>query len=449
MNINLKKIVLFLMFFKISPQELDSIIDILINQRKYSDISTNSRKKHLWSKQLKKDQNIVGRYSWAGNEAHGDEDEDYVSMLNYSIRNNPKYKNHEQNFGGNADFELTIDSNPIDSKKWMDQFWEYFKKIPANQIIFPGTHDSLTGYSKVKNILNFSNDKSKTQENLTFTEQLDIGVRFFDIRFVNRPFWYPGSENIENMLGVHSGVVFDINVKDFIAELKNYFSDNKNDIIFITLSLSESSSIFGNSKTSDDKRWDEFIDYAISQGLENKIIKNNGINPSNNLEDFRRNGNIIIQSNNSKYNGKYKKYFWSSPEGPGEPDKNWGKEGTPQEWFREILRMGYDRYPLSSNKVFNYLPMTQTGYDGQKTWKLNGVLSDWILFANQDIPEDERPVSFINKDEKFALPYKKYTCEDGTLKSMQNFNLVNVDYVDRSAFVLNCITQNLIVSKKF
>jgi hypothetical protein len=32
---------------------------------------------------------------------------------------------------------------------------------------------------------------------------------------------------------------------------------------------------------------------------------------------------------------------------------------------------------------------------------------------------------------------------------MQNFNLVNVDYVDRSPFVINCIAQNLKVSKKF
>ena len=449
----MKKVFNFIvLFYYVFPQEfkdVDYYISRLRDKRVYKDERTSKSRKLLWNKKLDPSDGkstITGRYCWAGNEAKGNPDDDYVRMLNPKIRNDSNYANHKQKFGGGADFVVNI-PNVIDSSRWMSQLWAFIKNMPANQFIFPGTHDSLTGYPTVKSLLNISNAKSKTQENLTFSQQLDIGVRFFDIRFVDKPWWYSGKENLENMLGVHSGVVFQVTVKDFVEELKKYLEDGKKDILFITLSLSESSNILGSSKVSPDQRWDEFIEYLISQNLGDKLIKNNvGVSPSSTLAEMADHGRIILQSNNTDYKGKYSEYFWAPSEGPGDPKKDWSKEDNAKEWYKELMKLGYISFPLSSKNVFNYLPMTQTGYDGDATWKMNGLLGDWIVFANPDVPADQRPQDIV-------LPYKPYKdgeeVRDMKNYNMKNYNLINVDYIDRSPFVLNCITQNLIASKKF
>ena len=453
---------LFLVSFAIiaSEEQLQALLDKLINQRHYSLAKVSERKNssnRLWNRNLIADsKNISGRYSWAGDykprgffKKKPDASLDYLAMLNQNLNKQITQKNPALKLDGSDDIILTIPS-VIDTSRWMDHLWEFIKDMPANQFIFPGTHDTLSGHDKIKHVLNISNDKSKVQENLTFKQQLETGVRLFDIRFVNRPSWHKSKETVKNMLGVHSGVVFQVNVQDFINELKNYFADNKKDILIIGLSLAESSSITGSSKFSPDTRWDEFIELLIKEGLDNKIIKNDKLNPSSLLSSLSKEGNIIIQSNNIGYNGKYKKYFWAPSEGPGNPDKSWDNEKTPQEWFEALIKLDYEKYPLSSDKVFSYLPMTQGGADGKATWLMNGVLGDWLLFANDDTPEDERPRDFINNtDKKFVLPYPKYKDANGQVRTMQNFNLVNVDYVDRSAFIINCITQNLKVSRKF
>ena len=461
-------ITIYFLFLAISASQQDQLIDQLVKQRRYSLAKTTQRKSvpnNLWNKNLNAHNGaITGRYSWAGDYSKNwltkktDFNLDYLAMLNPSLNNQIKAANQNlSTIDGKYDVVLELPS-VIDTSRWMTQLWHFIKKMPANQFIFPGTHDSLTGHDKVYDLRNLTTDKSKVQENLTFKQQLESGVRLFDIRFVNCPSWHCGTEKIANMVAVHSGAIFQFYVDapddqkslSFIKNLKEFLRDGKKDILIIGLSLAKSSSVLGSTKFSPDNRWDEFIDLLKANGLDDKIIKADQADPSSTLEHLSSVGNIIIQTNNTNYNGKYKNYFWEPSEGPGDPNKSWGNEKTPQEWFKELLKLNYENYPLSSNKVFSYLPMTQGGADGEATWFMNGVLGDWLLFANEDTPENERPRDFINNsDKKFVLPYPKYRDASGNIQSMQNFNLVNVDYVDRSPFVINCIAQNLKVSKKF
>lgn len=458
---------IFILFFFLdlmtSVSQLDELLENLVNKRTYSIVDVKTRKippNNLWNKELFANNSYLnGRYSWAGDYSKNwltDSSLDYLAMLNPSLNYQIKEANENlSTIDGEYDVVLNMPS-VIDTGRWITQLWQFVRRMPANQFIFPGTHDSLTGHDKVYDWRNLTTDKSKVQENLTFKQQLDSGVRLFDIRFVNCPSWHCGNEKLANMVAVHSGAIFQfyIDAEDpnlsFVKTLKDFLQDGKKDILIIGLSLAQSSAWSGATKFSPDKRWDEFIDLLKANGLDDKIIKNDQADPSSTLEELSAHGNIIIQTNNTNYNGKYKNFFWGPSEGPGNPNKSWGNERTPQEWFEELLKLDYQKYPLSSDKVFSYLPMTQGGADGEATWKMNGVLGDWLLFANEDTPENERPRNFINNtDEKFVLPYPKFRDASGDSRSMQNFNLVNVDYVDRSPFVLNCIAQNLKVSKKF
>jgi hypothetical protein len=466
---------IFLLFFCIdlisSASQLDELLKNLVDKRTYSIVDVKTRKippNNLWNKELfANNSGLYGRYSWAGDYSKNwftkktDSNLDYLAMLNPSLVKQIKAANKNlSDIKGQYDVVLNMPS-VIDTGRWMTQLWHFIKKMPANQFIFPGTHDSLTGHDKVYDWRNLTTDKSKVQENLTFKQQLESGVRLFDIRFVNCPSWHCGTEKIANMVAVHSGAIFQFYVDapddqkslSFIKNLKEFLRDGKKDILIIGLSLAKSSSVLGSTKFSPDNRWDEFIDLLKANSLDDKIIKTDNLDPSSTLEHLSSKGNIIIQTNNTNYNGKYKNYFWGPSEGPGNPNKSWGNERTPQQWFKELMKkdgLDYENYPLSSDKVFSYLPMTQGGADGEATWLMNGVLGDWLLFANEDTPENERPRDFINNtDKKFVLPYPKYRDASGQIRSMQNFNLVNVDYVDRSPFVLNCIAQNLKVSKKF
>lgn len=396
----------------------------------------------------------------------------HVNLMNGNLQTQLATKNYQTLQDISA-----VMPNLINTSRWMDQLWEYIKSMPANQVIFPGTHDTLTGYPATTI---FKNDRSELQENQTLTQQLNAGCRFFDLRLVGN--WLISKRrwpDIQTYEGVHSGVIFKIRLEGIVQELANFYADGRKDIIIIKLGLFQKSDIFGSAKKSSDSEFRKFINYVRSNNiLSDKIIKSGRANST--LEQLAAEGRIIFLADTSDLNaGNNNEYFWRNDVFFNDAvSGSWPTETTPIEWYNAIMKLGYASGALRSDNVFSYLSMTQTNGSSPKkiTDSFNGPLADWLLYATPDVPAEDRiavPAGidlnlagnvFNNHGGAFVLPYKQYystqptfksergrTVVDnpGLLKTMKNYNLIAMDYYNKSPFVINAITQNLKVSRKF
>jgi len=101
-------------------------------------------------------------------------------------------------------------------------------KLKLNQINIPGTHDSAT-YS-VNKFETFFTDRiqdSQTQDK-SIMEQLEIGVRYFDIRLAN-------IKGTDDILISHSGIDCGISFKEVLNDCRKFLSDHKTETIIIHL----------------------------------------------------------------------------------------------------------------------------------------------------------------------------------------------------------------------
>ena len=177
--------------------------------------------------QGKKKEFSRGKYDWIGNDWN-----DQVSSLKLSYATGVSYYD-DINFGGGY-------SHQNSSNKWIGTDWNdkissmivfdryqamqwMSNSIPDNtklsELSIPGTHDSGTWtISKLY-------ESAKCQSR-TLTEQIAMGVRFFDIRCKEK----------DSYLNVyHGSVSTGIKFKDVLGDLKNFLHDCPRECIIMSL----------------------------------------------------------------------------------------------------------------------------------------------------------------------------------------------------------------------
>ncbi|MGX1461275.1 1-phosphatidylinositol phosphodiesterase [Bacillus thuringiensis] len=112
------------------------------------------------------------------------------------------------------------------SEKQITNFSEWMRKIPDSrtlaQMSIPGTHDS--GTFKLQDPIKVT--WAKTQE-LDFRNQMESGVRLFDIR---------GRVTDDNTIVLHHGPIYlHVTLHQFINEAKNFLKSNPSETIIMSL----------------------------------------------------------------------------------------------------------------------------------------------------------------------------------------------------------------------
>lgn len=126
-------------------------------------------------------------------------------------------------------------NNNFNLKTWMTYYWDCIKYLLLKEIIMPGTHDSATGIMSKTNAQRSSDGLAPTvvpasamvqwckTQDLTIAKQLEIGVRFFDLR--------PSVEK-NNVVYLSHGLLGE-KLSDVLRDIANFCRENPRELIII------------------------------------------------------------------------------------------------------------------------------------------------------------------------------------------------------------------------
>ncbi|MFC5048321.1 phosphatidylinositol-specific phospholipase C domain-containing protein [Aquimarina hainanensis] len=108
----------------------------------------------------------------------------------------------------------------------------------VSNITIPGTHDTgAYGKADLTGVQNIIHHSTYITQNLSFYEQLNNGIRFFDIRLKESDSHIPGDPII-----VHGIIKFHTRFKrDVLSAIKRFFNENKNEALIMTIQSDQGS----------------------------------------------------------------------------------------------------------------------------------------------------------------------------------------------------------------
>jgi hypothetical protein len=432
--------------------KLDEAINTL-RDRTYTELTSNSPTWEQSSPPNNGSLTVTTKATWCGT---GDwtNYRNYTRLMNGNVGALSWVTNN--NWGGRADLIASI-TNTVDTTRWMTQLWPFLGNMPANQLIIPGTHDSLAGgYASIA-----PQGSQTTKQDTTFPFQLESGCRYFDLRFDSRGYIV----QIKDFYGYHSSFSFNVQVSDILNGLKDFYNDGRLELIVISLCLTSLGNPAGVS------RYDDFINemndtvFPDGRTLRDLVIPSDDASKSiATLMAGNKRIILLIDISDTDYPSGRSSYYWKKMSYDTAETDSFGTINSPQQWYTAQLDNNYTTRVRPTNQ-FSYMSMTSTTPHGgfnqsplQFAKESNGVLADWILYANPDSPDSLKPSPMLGilpqyqnvqniadalsaqNGGKFVLPF---------VTGAQNHNLIAMDYFQLSPFIANAYTQNLIASKHF
>lgn len=275
---------------------------------------------------------------------------------------------------------------------WMSNLNEKFMKIPLSQLAIPGSHDAMA-YSldvdssvlepkKLKSLDKMFSTflrpivkKWGTAQEKTISEQLEAGVRYFDLRVAGKP----GSGD----LFFYHGLYTTMTVKEGMTELETWLRQHTKEVVILA---------FSHFKEMSDSQHSELTSF-LKEHFKTKLCPKTQI-PS--LKDCWENGyQVVLSYDKSDVNDDPLlwpriEYWWADNSDPKEVISylnNQKQKGRPEGFFVAGLNLTFD-----GNDMLLYLMKSLR----EKTMSAYPLLLDWV--KEQHRGSDRESINIIAGD---------------------------------------------------
>ncbi len=164
---------------------------------------------------------------------------------------------------------------------WMGELYDTIKDTPLCKLPIPGSHDSGSYGS-------YSTDRTAKTQSLTVKQQLEYGIRFFDLRIRARGkifFIHHGPTPTNNELWVNNDGI--------LADVRDFVTAHKKELVILHCWDMDNSIAGGSGFTSDDERDKEFV-RLMQTVFGNKLIPSTTSNPNDTVAALLARGNVIV-----------------------------------------------------------------------------------------------------------------------------------------------------------
>lgn len=276
---------------------------------------------------------------------------------------------------------------------WMSNLNEKLTKIPLSQLAIPGSHDAMAYNLDVNSsvlepqklkaldtvlfstILRPIVKKWGTAQEKTVSEQLDAGVRYFDMRVAGKP------ESSD--LFFYHGLYTTMTVKEGMTELETWLKQHSKEVVILA---------FSHFKEMADSQHNDLTSF-LKEHFKTKLCPRTQV-PS--LKDCWDNGHqVILSYDNSSVNDDSVlwpriEYWWADNSDPKEVIlflNSQKQKGRPEGLFVAGLNLTYD-----GNDMLLYLMKSLK----EKTMSAYPQLLDWVKEQHQG--PDKESINIIAGD---------------------------------------------------
>ncbi|MFB2876255.1 phosphatidylinositol-specific phospholipase C domain-containing protein [Floridanema aerugineum] len=218
---------------------------------------------------------------------------------------------------------------PNDRRNWMENLYPIIQNRCLNEIIIPGTHDS--------GCYQFHSVSIKTQSKPIY-QQLEAGVRYFDLRFACLEVGYC----------IHHGLALSLEttLTSIIGLFKIFLETHPKEIVILHITH------YQNFNKNDYEKFLSEICYSLGSFMAKRPVDSNNLPTIKEMVDA--NQRVIISSDYKDTPNKYKHLIWDDIESP---------------YNEEVYMTG------NPDNIVNYLSKLVEEKGREKLWVLQGVMT--------------------------------------------------------------------------
>lgn len=129
-----------------------------------------------------------------------------------------------------------MSTNVFDAANWMRDSLEVLGEKSLDKLCLPGSHDA--GMSKVNKTFGFASSNNTLTQTFNIKKQLELGIRYFDIRPVRcENEYYCGHTDTVEIIGYQGAL--GQSIKDVIANINEFTSGDRRELIMLDISHCE------------------------------------------------------------------------------------------------------------------------------------------------------------------------------------------------------------------